>query len=132
MQQWPLRSGTSGSLQGARASIRTLLSALCSLGYFQALNGDAASGIDKIKKAIRLSPKDFAHAAMHKDLALACVLGRRYAEGLEPALVATNESPGMAPAHATLALIYVGLGEFDKARQTIDKLRQIAPSPPRP
>jgi adenylate cyclase len=64
---------------------------------------------------------------MHKDLALACVLGRRYAEGFEPALVATNESPSMAPAHATLALIYVGLSEFAKARQTIDKLREIAP-----
>jgi TolB-like protein len=101
--------------------------ALCSLGYFQALNGDAESGIDKIKRAIRLSPKDFSRAAMHKDLALACVLGRRYSEGLEPALVATNESPAMAPAHATLALVYVGLGEIAKARQTIDRLRQIAP-----
>ena len=101
---------------------------LCSLGYFQALDGDAASGIEKIKRAIRLSPKDFAHAAMHKDLALACVMGRRYAEGVEPALVATNEAPSMAPAHATLALIYVGLGEIAKARQTVDRLRQIAPS----
>jgi tetratricopeptide (TPR) repeat protein len=101
---------------------------LCSLGYFQALNGDAASGIDKIKRAIRLSPKDSAHAAMHKDLAFACVMGRRYAEGIEPALVATNEAPAMAPAHATLTLIYVGLGEIAQARQAVDRLRQIAPS----
>ena len=101
---------------------------LCTLGYFQALDGDAASGIDKIRSAIRLSPKDVAHAAMHKDLALACVMGRRYADGIEPALVATNEAPSMAPAHATLALVYVGLGDIAKARQTIDKLRQIAPS----
>jgi tetratricopeptide (TPR) repeat protein len=98
------------------------------LGYFQALDGDAASGIDKIKRAIRLSPKDPSHAAMHKDLALACVIGRRYSEGLEPALVATNEAPSMAPAHATLALVYVGLGEIAKARQAVDRLWQIAPS----
>lgn len=101
--------------------------ALCSLGYFQALDGDAASGIDKIRKAIRLSPKDYGRAAMHKDLALACVMGRRYAEGLDPALVATDEEPSLAPAHATLALIHVGLGDFPKARRTVDSLRQIAP-----
>ena len=101
---------------------------VCTLGYFQALDGDAASGIDKIRRAIRLSPKDPAHAAMHKDLALACVMGRRYADGIEPALVATNEAPSMAPAHATLALVQVGLGDIAKARQTIDRLRQIAPS----
>jgi tetratricopeptide (TPR) repeat protein len=101
---------------------------LCMLGYFQALDGDAASGIDKIRKAIRLTPKDPAHAAMHKDLALACVMGRRYDEGIEPALVATNEAPSMAPAHATLALVQVGLGDIEKARQTTDRLRRIAPS----
>lgn len=101
---------------------------LCTLGYFQALDGDAASGIDKIRKAIRLSPKDPAHAAMHKDLALACVMGRRYDEGIEPALVAINEAPSMAPAYATLALVQVGLGDIAKARRTIDRLRQIAPS----
>jgi len=101
---------------------------LCSLGYFQALAGDAPSGIDKIRRAIRLSPRDIAHAAMHKDLALACVMGRRYAEGLGPALVATNEAPSMAPAQATLALVQVGLGDIAAARQTADRLRQIAPS----
>jgi len=101
--------------------------ALCSLGYFQALNGDAATGIEKIRCAIRLSPKDQARAAMHKDLALACVMGRRYAEGLEPALVATNEAPSMAPAHATLALVLVGLGDIAKARQPTEWLRQRAP-----
>jgi TolB-like protein len=101
--------------------------ALCSLGYFQALDGDAASGIDKIRKAIRLSPKDYGRAAMHKDLALACVMGRRYAEGLDPALLATYEEPSLAPAQATLALIFVGLGDIPKARRTADRLRQIAP-----
>lgn len=101
---------------------------LCSLGYFQALKGDAASGIDMISRAIRLSPKDQARAAMHKDLALACVIGRRYAEGLEPALVAINEAPSMAPAHATLALTCVGLGDITKATQITDWLRERAPS----
>lgn len=101
---------------------------LCMLGYFQALNGEAASGIDKIEKAIRLSPRDSGHAAMLKDLALACVMARRYADGLEPALVAANEAPSMAPAQATLAIIYVGLGEIAKARQTVERLRHIAPS----
>jgi len=101
---------------------------LCSLGYFQALAGDAAIGIDRIRRAIRLSPRDIAHAAMHKDLALACVVGRRYAEGLPPALLATGEAPSMAPAQATLALVQVGLGDIAAARQTADRLRQIAPS----
>lgn len=101
---------------------------LCSLGYFQALDGDAPSGIEKIRRAIRLSPRDIARAAMHKDLALACVVGRRYAEGLAPALHATSEAPSMAPARATLALVHVGLGDIAAALQTIDRLRQIAPS----
>jgi TolB-like protein/Flp pilus assembly protein TadD len=101
---------------------------LCSLGYFQALDGDAPRGMDKIRRAIRLSPRDIARAAMHKDLALACVVGRRYAEALTPALCATSEAPSMAPALATLALVQVGLGDIAQARQTVARLRQIAPS----
>jgi TolB-like protein/Tfp pilus assembly protein PilF len=97
------------------------------LGYFQAMNGDAEEGMASIKRAIRLSPKDFWRPTMHQNLAFACAVGHRYAEGVEAALVARREMPSMAQGFTTLALNFVGMGEVDKARAVIDELREVAP-----
>jgi adenylate cyclase len=97
------------------------------LGYFQAMNGDAEDGMASIERAIRLSPKDFWRPTMHQNLAFACAVGHRYAEGVEAALVARREMPSMAAGFTTLALNYVGLGEIGKARAVIDELRKVAP-----
>ena len=100
--------------------------ALFCLGYFQAMNGDAENGIDSIQKAIRLSPRDVWRPAMHQNLAFACAVGKRYAEGVQAALVACNEAPSMAPGLTMLAVNHVGLGNIPTARAAIDELRKIS------
>jgi hypothetical protein len=60
---------------------------------------------------------------MRSNVSFAYLIGRRYAEGVDAALVATNEAPAMAGPYTSLALNYVGLAELSKARTAIEKLQ---------
>jgi hypothetical protein len=73
------------------------------------------------------SPRDFWRATMHMDLAVACFIARRYADGVHAALTAATEAPTMAPAFTMLAANHVGMGEIDRARAAIDELNRVAP-----
>jgi adenylate cyclase len=97
------------------------------MGYFEAMGGNPEIGIELIEKAIRLSPKDFLRPTMHQNLSFACLVGRRYADGVAAALVALDEAPSMVAAYVVLAANHVGLGNIGKARELAEKVRQIAP-----
>ena len=100
---------------------------LTTLSFVEIVSGNPESAIEHLLEAQRLSPRDPQRSTVFLNLAMACGCARRYADGVNYALLGIREAPGIAPLHAHLAVNYVGLGEIAKARAALDESVRIAP-----
>jgi len=105
-----------------------MMVALTILSFIEIVSGDPESAIAHLLEAQRLSPRDPQRQTMMLNLAMACECARRYADGVEYAMLGIREAPHFAPLYAHLAVNYVGLGEIAKARAAVDEATRIAPN----
>ena len=126
----PDRDRIDDALASARQSCELnphMMVGLTILSFIEIVSGDPLSAIDHLLEALRLSPRDPQRQTMMLNLAMACGCARRYADGVDYALLGIRDAPHFAPLHAHLAVNYVGLGEIDKARAALDEATRIAP-----
>ena len=100
---------------------------LISLGSIEIMAGSADQALVHLQQALRVSPRDSLQYVAHSQLAMACVLTGRYAEGVENALLAIAQAPIGPALHSQLAMNYVGLGEIGKAKAALEDARRISP-----
>lgn len=97
------------------------------LGFYEAINGDAAKGVPLAEAGLRHSPRDPAHGSM------LCALGfAQFAAGNYDATVKAAEAALAEAAHGATPLIlatigYVGAGRIDKAKAVFQQVKKIAP-----
>jgi adenylate cyclase len=103
------------------------MTSLSALSFVETVAGRPENAIGHLLDALRLSPLDPQRATVLLNLAMACGCARRYLEGVGYALQGIREAPGFAPLYAHLAVNYVGLGEFAKARAALQEATRIAP-----
>ena len=80
-----------------------------------------------MERALRINPRDPFLFNTFENLAQAHLAAKRYPEGLKWAKRATTAAPTFLPAYMVTAALYVGLGQVDKARETMDVVRRFAP-----
>jgi len=100
---------------------------LSNAGFIIACTGEPEEGIRLMERALRINPRDPFAFNHYENLAQAHLAGRRYAEGLQWAKRATNAAPWFAPAHTVSAALYVGLGDIDNAKASMQIVQQLAP-----
>jgi len=96
-------------------------------GIVRACAGDAEAGIELLERAVRLSPRGPALAALLSALAATYAVCGRYEEGLAAAERAVRESPSFASAHRTLTGLLGSLGRWDEAKESARRLLALAP-----
>jgi len=102
--------------------------ALAVLAVIEIYAGNSVAAIDLLRQALRLSPCDPDRFFWETFLSIAsCMIGD-HANGVEHALHAVREAPGLAPAHAFLAANLVGLGEMERARDALTTARRLGPA----
>jgi adenylate cyclase len=101
--------------------------ALRVLGLCEAISGDPMRGIAHLQQGLRNNPRDPTSVNPVALLSLACFLAEDYASGAQWGLRAVREAPNLANAHMFLALNYVGLADFERARAALETARRLAP-----
>ena len=96
------------------------------LGYLEAFTGEPERGIEHLHQVMRLNPRDFRIYQTYQNLAAACFVARRYADGIDWASRALRERPRMIQAHTALVLNFVGHGEIGKAKAMFETLQKAA------
>src|SRR5262249_54731660 len=96
------------------------------LGLLEALAGEPDRGIEHLHQVMRLNPRDFRIYDTYQDLAAACFLAKRYADGIDWASRALRERPQMIQAHTQVVLGFVGVGEIVKAKAMFETYPNMA------
>jgi adenylate cyclase len=102
--------------------------ALRVLGLCEAISGDPVQGIAHLQQCLRNNPRDPTAVNSVALLSLAAFLAEDYASGAQWGLRAVREAPNLANANMFLALNYVGLADFERARASLDTARRLAPA----
>lgn len=89
--------------------------------------GEPEAAIEHAQQVLRLSPRDPASHITHGLLAFACFGARRYSDGVEWALRALENQPGMLHIRVTYVACLVGLGNIDRAKSVFEEIRNQAP-----
>jgi adenylate cyclase len=89
--------------------------------------GDPVPAIPLLKRALRMNPRDPMAYNVYSVLAQAHVVAKDYAGGLEWAARARSAAPGYVHAHLLTAMLWVGLGDLDKAKAALDDAYRVAP-----
>ena len=98
--------------------------ALHALGWIETISGDAASGIEHLRQVMRNNPRDPWISNVHVVYALASFVVRDYREGIRWATLAS----AFPVSHHNIAVCYVGLGDLELARASIEKARELSPA----
>jgi len=101
--------------------------ALRFLGLCEAISGDPVQGIAHLQQCLRNNPRDPTSVNAVAIFSLGYFLAKDYASGVQWGLRAVREAPNLANAHMFLALNYVGLADFDRARAALETARSLAP-----
>ncbi|MGD9882178.1 MAG: adenylate/guanylate cyclase domain-containing protein [Reyranella sp.] len=100
---------------------------LVALGWSEVASGDTASGAQRLREALRLSPRDPQQYNIYTCLCAASFVDGDYAAGIDWGLLGKRLLPTYAPILHYLALNYAGQGDLARAGVEIDSLRRIAP-----
>ena len=96
-------------------------------GYLAASFGRFRDAIALLERSLRINPLDpYAHR-IYEFLAMAHNAAREYDKALVWVTRAISNAPESVYALSTLVGIQVHLGEFDKARSTMDTMRRLQP-----
>lgn len=100
---------------------------LCWLGLYEAINGNAQSGVHLAEAGLRRSPRDSARGSMLCALGFAQFAARNYAATVHAAEAALAEAADGATPLILGTIAYVGIGQIEKATETFRRVEQIAP-----
>lgn len=100
---------------------------LCWLGFYEAINGDPARGVPLAQAGLRRSPHDPARGSMLCALGFAQFAARNYAATARAAEAALAEAANGATPLILGTIAYVGMGRIDRAAETFERVRRIAP-----
>lgn len=89
--------------------------------------GDPVEAVRLLERSLRINPRDPNAPFTHSNLSYAYFAAREYRKGLEWAVRAKNGAPGHASAHQNMAVLLVGLGEIDRARESLEVARRLEP-----
>jgi TolB-like protein/Tfp pilus assembly protein PilF len=105
-------------------------------GWAKVSLGLPDAALERINRAMRLSPQDPQIITMQAGLACAHLIARRYAEALSWARMATRDRPNIAFANCVAAVSAALAGRLAEAQAAMARLREIDPnlrlSSPRP
>ena len=93
-------------------------------GWVRLFAGEAETALAHFRTALRLNPR---HRPYMTGLGAAHFFSRRYREAAEALIASLDELPRWPTTYRFLAASYAHLGKLDKARETIDRLREITP-----
>jgi TolB-like protein len=96
------------------------------LGMARLYSGDAAGALRPLEHGLRLNPYDPQNFHWFRILALAYYFSGRTEVALEAALKALNVRPSWPFTLETVAVCYVALGQLQDAKETLDRMRQLA------
>lgn len=97
-------------------------------GILRALRGETDAAIENLTHAIRLSPLDPEMFRMQVGMALAHFFAGRFDMAAGWAEKALGNLPSFLPAVALLAACHALTGRMDKAKQSMQRLHELAPS----
>ena len=98
------------------------------LGLFEVLAGEPDRGIEHFHQVMRLNPRNFAIYETYTNLATACFVTKRYADGIDWASRALRERPQTITAYGLVVLNFVGHGEIGKAKAMFETLQKMTPA----
>lgn len=101
--------------------------ALAALGYWEAMCGDGHAGIQYVKQALRLSPRDPNRFIMMSCLAGAYFAAGEYANARDAAKCCAADRPGFMAARLCLAMTCAALGDIAAAKTEFEFMRAAAP-----
>jgi TolB-like protein len=96
-------------------------------GWVKVWSGDPVTGIDRVSRALRLSPQDPHLFSMQSAIACAHLFSGRYAEALSWAEAAMLEQPNTLIATCTAAASAALAGQQTQALRAMSRLRQLDP-----
>lgn len=97
------------------------------LANLEASIGDAERAIAQCHQILRLNPRDNRAHMIYTLLAFACVAAKRWTEGAHWAARTVNDAPRNWPGHTNLISCLVGMGEIEKAKAALQKIRELFP-----
>ncbi|HET9847178.1 MAG TPA: tetratricopeptide repeat protein [Candidatus Dormibacteraeota bacterium] len=81
--------------------------------------------LDHFSTAVRLNPR---HRPYLTGIGAAHFFSQRYAPAIRALLASLDELPGWPTTYRFLAAAYAQFGDFEKARETVGRLRAITPA----
>jgi TolB-like protein/tetratricopeptide (TPR) repeat protein len=97
-------------------------------GWISVLNGESDAGIERLMRAIRLSPFDLNLYNMQNGIAIAHMVAERYDEASLWAGKAFRDWPNYVPAAGVAAASDALAGRLEPARHAVDRIRQLDPT----
>ncbi len=98
------------------------------LGFYEAINGDAARGVPLAEAGLRRSPRDPARGSMLCALGFAQFAARNYDATVKAAEAALVEAAQGATPLILATIGHVGAGRIDRAGALFDQVQGIAPN----
>ena len=96
-------------------------------GWVKVSLGDSDSAIERLERAMRLSPQDPQIYSMQSAIAIAHFVASRYAEALSMAETAMRERPNVVLPICVAAASAALAGRVSEAEGLVDRLLQVAP-----
>jgi adenylate cyclase len=96
-------------------------------GQVLAMGSDPDRAIEQFELALRLSPLDAEIWSVYTAMALAHFVAQRYSDTVDWAERATRARPEMPFPHGTLASALGHLGRLPEARQSLERMLELAP-----
>jgi TolB-like protein/class 3 adenylate cyclase/tetratricopeptide (TPR) repeat protein len=96
-------------------------------GWVKVSLGDTELAIERLERAMRLSPQDPQIYSMQSAIAIAHFVASRYAEALSMAETAMCERPNVVLPICVAAASAALAGRVDEAERLVDRLLQVAP-----
>ncbi len=96
-------------------------------GYIKIYLGEPDAAIERVARAMRLSPQDPQFFSMQGAIACAHIVAGRYSEALSCAKTPMREHPDFLMANCIAATSAALAGQIEEARKAMVRLRQIDP-----
>jgi tetratricopeptide (TPR) repeat protein len=97
-------------------------------GWVKVWLGEPEVAIERVARALRLSPQDPHSFSMQSAIASAHFFGGRYAEALSWAQMALREKPGFLLPACVVAASGALAGRLEEAQKAMARLRQLEPA----
>jgi tetratricopeptide (TPR) repeat protein len=97
-------------------------------GFVKAVSGEADIAIERLSRALKLSPQDPVSYSMEISIATAHFMAGRYSEALAQAEKASRMQPHRFSTLTLIAVCSAYLGQHAKARSAAERLHELEPN----